>query len=427
MVKRLLFLLILSLLWQPAHAQRESAELKALRSAVAELDSSDTQGRALALKDLGVALKDVGRYKPALVVFNESALLNRANTDSMDLAIELALLRAKVLTPLRDYPGALAWIEHAHRLERMLLQQSMNEHLLEQEARFETRLQDEATQRQELESQMKVEELRAKELQLYGGVAIALLALITLVALLLVWRGRSRKTESSALPEPTKNVIVEEKEQIVDVGPLSHTDVLHTDMDPHFIHSSLTAIASMLRKNEAVRASAYLDGFLRWLRMLVDHSGKEQVPLEDGIAFLRQYLKMEALRFPNGLDYSVEADPALLQADSKVLVNPMLLQPFVESAIRERLASKEGAKRISVHFSMREEKLIGTVEDNGMFPVIPKESDHPEGSESTEQRFTKQRLQLLSHKLGNKRITYWELKEGERSAGTRVEVLLVEA
>ncbi len=248
-----------------------------------------------------------------------------------------------------------------------------------------------------------------------------------MVALLLVWRGRSRKPESSPSPEPPKSVIAEEKEHIVDVGPLSHTDMLYTEMNPHFIHSNLTAIAGMLRKNEAVRASAYLDGFLRWLRMLVDQSGKEQIPLEDGIAFLRQYLKLEALRFPDGLDYSVEAEPTLLNADSKVRVNTMLLQPFVESAIRERLASKEGAKIISVHFSMRDGKLIGTVEDNGVFPVVRNERDRPDESESAELRFSKQRLQLLSHKLGNERITYWELKEGERSAGTRVEVWLSEA
>lgn len=427
MVKRLLFLLVLGALWQPAHAQRESDELKALRTALAELDSSDTQGRALALKDLGTGLKEARRYKPALLAFNESALLNRADTDSMDLAIKLAVLRAEVLTPLRDYPGALAWVEHAHRLERMLLQQSMDKHLLEQEARFDARLKAEEAQRQEVERQLKAEERRAKELKLYGGIAVALLALITLVALLLLWRGRRRKTESSALPESPKGGIVEEKEHIVEAGPLPHVDVLHTEINPHFVHSSLTAIAGMLRKNEAVRASAYLDGFLRWLRMLVDQSGKEQVPLEDGIVFLRQYLKMEALRFPDGLDYSVEADRALLQMDPKVLVNTMLLQPFVQSAIRERLVSKEGAKKISVHFSVRDGKLIGTVEDNGVFPAVSNERDHVDASESAELRFTKQRLQLLSHELGNKRITYWELKEGERSAGTRVEVLLGEA
>lgn len=75
---------------------------------------------------------------------------------------------------------------------------------------------------------------------------------------------------------------------------------------------------------------------------------------------------------------------------------------------------------------MREGNLIGTVEDNGVFPVDPSQRDPLAGSESAELSYTKQRLQLLSHKLGNKRIAYWELKEGERSAGTRVEVLLDE-
>lgn len=426
MVKRLLFLLFLGSLWQLAHAQRESAELKALRSALAELDSSDAQGRALALKDLGIGLKEARRYKPALVAFNESGVLNRASTDSMDLAIKLAILRAEVLTPLRDYPGALAWVEHAHRLERMLLQQSMDEHLLEQEARFDARLKAEEAQRSELEDQLEEERHRAKDMQLYGGIAIALLAVITVVALLLVWRGRKRRTESNVITEPSSTAITEEKVNSVETGPLPHLDVLHTELDPHFINSNLTAIAGMLRKNEAVRASAYLDGFLRWLRMLVEHSGKEQVPLEDGIAFLRQYLKLEALRFPDGLDYSVEAEPALLRSDSKVLVNTKLLQPFVESAIRERLALKEGAKKISVHFSMRDGKLIGTVQDNGVFPAVTNQSDRPDGSESAALKFIEQRLQLLSHKLGNERITYWELKEGERSAGTRVEVILGE-
>lgn len=348
MVKRLLFLLLLGPLWQPTHAQRESAELKALRSALAELDSSDTQSRALVLKDLGVALKDVRRYKPALAAFNESALLNRAGTDSMDLAITLAMLRAEVLTPLRDYPGALAWVEHAHRLERSVLQQSMDEDLIEQEARFDTRLKDVEAQRSDLENQLKAEEVRVKELQEYGGVAVGLLALITV---LLLWRRRSSKPDRSAIPEPPKSPLTEEKVSSAETGPLPHMDVLHTEMNPHFIHSSLTAIAGMLRKNEAVRASAYLDGFLRWLRMLMDQSRKEQVPLEDGIAFLRQYLKMEALRFPDGLDYSVEADRALLNSDSKELVNTMLLQPFVGARSGSDLFRRR-ARRRSVYTSV---------------------------------------------------------------------------
>lgn len=426
MVKQLLFLLVLGVLWHPAHAQRESTELKALRATLAQLDSSDTQGRALALRDLGVALKELRRYKPALAAFNESALLNRAGTDSMHLAIALATLRAEVLTHLRDHPGALAWVEHAHSLERLILQQSMDEHLLQQEARSVERLRAAEIQLQEAESMLKVEEHRAKELKLYGGIAIALLALITLVSLLLLWRGRALKSARAASPEPPQSRVVEEKEHIVDVGPLPHLAVLHTEVDPHFVHRNLTAIAGMLRKNEAVRASAYLDSFLRWLRMLVDQSGKEQLPLEDGIIFLRQYLKLEALRFPDGLDYSVEADRALLNSDSKVLVNTMLVQPFVESAIRERLVSKEGPKRISVHFSMRDGKLMVIVEDNGVFPVEMARPAHTEGSESAELRYTKHRLQRLSQQLGNKRIAYWELKEGERSAGTRVEVRLSE-
>lgn len=429
MVKRtlLLLLLLLGAPWQRVQAQRESAELKALRLAVAQVDSSDLHKRALALKDLGVALKDARRYRPALEAFNESAALNNATADTVDLAIALALLRAEVLTPLRKFPEALAWIEHAHALERILLKRTMDEQLRELEADFDARSQAEDLQRQKVKDQVEAERRRSQQRQLYGGSAIALMALIALIALLLLWRSRRQKPQREVLPVPAKSEPVAVKERSAEVDPIPQQPVLRTEMNPHFIHSSLGAIASMLRKNEAVRASAYLDGLLRWLRMLLDQSGGEQVPLEDGIAFLRQYLKMEALRFPGGLDYSVEAEPALLYGDGKVLVNTLLVQFHVENAIWQRLAVKEGAKRISVQFTKRDGMLIATVEDNGVLSNAPAQSEHPERRESEELRSTTKSQQMIAHELGgSKLVRYTELKDGERSVGTRVELVLSE-
>ncbi|MEO8067499.1 MAG: histidine kinase [Flavobacteriales bacterium] len=368
----------------------------------------------------GYAHFNAGRYREAVMEFLRSDSVNGARDNNLDLRIENTGFLAESYAALGDTSRAYLSMRDLEVLKDSLNRTAMDERMLQLEKQFETRLNKEEIARLDQENKQKAEHLRAKNLQLYGSLVLALFAL---GGALLIWRNLRQKRKHAAVLEALNTELRDQKERIEGINRLLQLKVLRTQMNPHFIYNSLNAIHNLVRKGESVAASAYLDGFARLLRMVLDHSVKDRVPLEDELEFLRQYLKLEAMRFEDGLDYSVDADRALL--DDDLFVPTLIVQPFVENAVWHGLASKQGERRLRVSFAMRDGKLVCTVEDNGVGRDAAPKRSHPDGSASVGLQLTNERLQLLAYKLeGTGRITFTDLMDGVVVKGTRVEVVL---
>jgi anti-sigma regulatory factor (Ser/Thr protein kinase) len=390
------------------------------RQALALVDTADHANRAWSLRTLAQSLIHAGRHEEALAVMHEGDSLNRVSGHALDLAIDLAELRADALDSLGDTRGAYAMVKLARDLQDTLFERSLDEQYLELEKKFETQLKEEEIQRLDAEAREQEERLRVRNVQLYGSIAMVVLLLI---GVLLVWRNLRQKRRHATVLEGLNAELKDQKERIEEINRLLQLKVLRTQMNPHFIYNCLHAIGNLVRKGEGVAASAYLDGFARLLRMVLDHSVKDRVPLSQEMDFLRQYLKLEALRFADGLAYEVNADPALLDEDDTVPA--LVVQPFVENAIWHGLATKEGDKRVRLWFSERDGRIICTVEDNGVGRGAAPERVHTDGSPSMGLQLTNERLQLLTYRLQERgNVTFTDLHANGAPAGTRVEVVL---
>lgn len=390
------------------------------RQALAMLDSSDLPNRAWSLRTLAQSLIHAGRYKEALATMHEGDSLNRLGGNALDLAIDFAELRADALDSLGDHRGAYAMVKLARDLQDTLFARSLDEQYLELEKRFETRLKEEEIQRLDAEAREREERLRVRNVQLYGSLALAVLAL---GAAALVWRNLREKRRYSATLERLNAELKDQKARIEEINRLLQLKVLRAQINPHFIYNCLHAIGNLVRNGDAAGASSYLDGFARLLRMVLDHSMKDRVPLSQEMDLLRQYLKLESLRFADGLDHEVTAEPELLQEDD--VVPALVVQPFVENAIWHGLATKEGAKRVKVRFTERQGRVVCTVEDNGVGRSAAPKRAHADGSPSMGLQLTSERLQLLTFRMQEQgRITFTDLSENGAPSGTRVDVVL---
>ncbi|MBV6403377.1 MAG: hypothetical protein GFGODING_00115 [Flavobacteriales bacterium] len=390
------------------------------RQALALVDSSDLPNRAWSLRTLAQSLIHAGRYKEALATMHDGDSLNRLGGNALDLAIDFAELRADALDSLGDHRGAYAMVKLARDLQDTLFARSLDEQYLELEKRFETRLKEEEIQRLDAEAREREERLRVRNVLLYGSLVLAVLAL---GAAGLVWRNLREKRRYSATLERLNAELKDQKGHIEEINRLLQLKVLRAQINPHFIYNCLHAIGNLVRKGDAVGASSYLDGFARLLRMVLDHSVKDRVPLSREMDLLRQYLKLESLRFADGLDYEVDAEPSLLEEDD--VVPALVVQPFVENAIWHGLAAKEGVKRVKVRFAERQGRLVCTVEDNGMGRSAAPKRAHADGSPSMGLQLTSERLQLLTFRMQEQgRITFTDLLENGAPSGTRVDVVL---
>jgi ligand-binding sensor domain-containing protein len=140
---------------------------------------------------------------------------------------------------------------------------------------------------------------------------------------------------------------------------------LRAQMNPHFMFNSLNSINNFILKNDADNASGYLTKFSRLMRLILDNSRSEWVLLENELKALQLYIELEAVRFDNAFNYSLEVTQDVdIQT---VKVPPLIIQPYVENAIWHGLMHrKQPGGRIDIKLWKNNGVLYIEIEDNGV-------------------------------------------------------------
>ena len=140
---------------------------------------------------------------------------------------------------------------------------------------------------------------------------------------------------------------------------------LRAQMNPHFIFNSLNSIQHYVFGKDIQGANRFITEFSRLIRMTMEMSGKNRIPLEDEIRFLSTYLELEKKRFENKFVYEIIVDPGV--DPPFCYIPPMMLQPYVENAIRHGIRYLDGSNGLIIlNFSIEGEYLVCSVEDNGI-------------------------------------------------------------
>src|SRR5947209_2935098 len=135
---------------------------------------------------------------------------------------------------------------------------------------------------------------------------------------------------------------------------------LKMQLHPHFLFNALHAISALVHKDPeaADKMIARLGDFLR---LTLDASATQEVPLRRELEFLDCYLEIERVRFNDRLTTSIEVDPRVLDCR----VPNLILQPLVENAIRYGVSQRAAPGHVRVRAERRGEVLRLQVSDNG--------------------------------------------------------------
>jgi hypothetical protein len=139
---------------------------------------------------------------------------------------------------------------------------------------------------------------------------------------------------------------------------------LQTQMNPHFTFNCLNAIRNLVMQQQTEMASSYLLKFSKLLRLTLENSIHKEVSLADKIEYLNMYLNMEQLRFGGSLQFNISKD--LINDAETLFVPPMLVQPFVENAIKHAFNHQTTTKEIKISFKETKKELSVYIEDNGI-------------------------------------------------------------
>ncbi|MFC4635212.1 histidine kinase [Dokdonia ponticola] len=141
---------------------------------------------------------------------------------------------------------------------------------------------------------------------------------------------------------------------------------LRSQMNPHFIFNALNSIQEYIVLNQKDLASDYLGKFADLVRKYLNHSSKGSITLREEIDCLQMYLELEKLRFEDTLMFSITVDNALDAYEIKIPT--MLVQPYVENAIKHGLLHKKYERQLTIIF--KPSKAKNTIQcqiiDNGV-------------------------------------------------------------
>lgn len=184
-----------------------------------------------------------------------------------------------------------------------------------------------------------------KELIKYIAYLIVLLGLITSLFFLFI----SRRNKTKLLAE-------QQQKQMA----ILQLNSVRSQLNPHFLFNSLAGIQNLMNKGEIENANQYLTKFARLTRNVLDN--KDLVSLNEEKTLLDDYLQMEQMRF--GFQYSINISTDL---DAENIEIPaMLLQPFVENAVKHGIAEKGKEGKIEVIFKKQAADLVFNINDNGI-------------------------------------------------------------
>lgn len=202
----------------------------------------------------------------------------------------------------------------------------------------------------------------------------------------------------------------------------SELKALKAQMNPHFIFNALNSIQDYIVLNQKNLASDYLGKFADLIRNYLHFSDTGFISIPEEVHNLKLYLELEKLRFEDALDYQVTIYD---NANSEAIKIPtMLIQPYVENALKHGLLHKKDNRKLSITISKPSKKIIQCiVEDNGIgrekSKAINQKRQHQHKSFAL--KATTERLDLLNYgkerKIG---VEILDLKYEDEATGTKV-------
>lgn len=205
----------------------------------------------------------------------------------------------------------------------------------------------------------------------------------------------------------------------------SQLTALKAQMNPHFMYNALNSIQDLILTNDVRNANLYLNKFSTLMRRILKASDNDEILLEEESAILQLYLDLEKLRFGDDFSYEFIMD-AQIKPDCTYIAS-MIIQPFIENAVKHGLLHKKGEKKLSISFKKEKEGLLlCSIIDNGV--GRKRAAEIKERGKMQHQSFatkaTEKRLEILNNssktdKIGLEIIDLYE-QDGIQALGTKV-------
>lgn len=138
---------------------------------------------------------------------------------------------------------------------------------------------------------------------------------------------------------------------------------IHNQMDPHFTFNVFNTIAHIIRNEDKEYAYQSFLKFTGIIRATLADSDKITRTLEEEISFVENYLALEKMRYKDRVTHEINIAPGV---DMQTPVPKMILQIFVENAVKHGLRHKPGGGKVTIGLRENKQKLYLSIVDDGI-------------------------------------------------------------
>jgi two-component system, sensor histidine kinase YesM len=136
---------------------------------------------------------------------------------------------------------------------------------------------------------------------------------------------------------------------------------LQAQINPHFLYNTLSSIHWIALMNEEKRIADMVGSLSDFLRFSLN-KGKEFCLIQQEIAHIENYVRVQSIRFPDKFDVDYSMGPEL----SNTYMLKLLLQPLVENAMLHGIQKKEGRGSITIFVEKKGSRIDFVVMDDGV-------------------------------------------------------------
>ena len=382
--------------------------------------SIDDQGGILYTRHgMATLLAKMGKYQEAIPMLQEA--LELAKTLKMKEAIKnIYESFASIHEDRGHYKLALdSWKNYQVWKDSLAGENHLNQ-VKELELKYETEKKD--NQINLLTFQNELQEAKVKRQAIFRNALIGGVILTLIIAALVIFSLRHRLKSQRILSRKNEEIRISNFNQQISELELK---AIKAQMNPHFVFNCMNSINRMILNGRKLEASRYLTKFSGLIRKVLENSESSRVTLNDELAILESYLRLEQLRFKDKIKHKLEIDPGI--DPDTTYIPSMILQPVIENAIWHGLMHKKEGGEISVFMEKEDSFLKCRVEDNGVGREVSKllKTENSMKNKSFGLDLTEKRLRLMSRTELLNPIRIEDLKDqDDQVIGTRVNLLI---
>lgn len=171
---------------------------------------------------------------------------------------------------------------------------------------------------------------------------------------------------------------------------------LRGQMNPHFIFNALNSVNQFISQNDERSANKYLSEFSKLMRLVLENSQEDFIPLQKEEEIISLYVKLEHYRFRDKFDYTITIDEELNK--ETIQLPPMLIQPYIENAVWHGLRYKEDKGKLALSFERHNGSMQVIIADDGIGrkKSAQLKTDNQKKHNSTGLKNIEERLQILN-------------------------------